>query len=204
MARRPSEIRFVCESCRRPAKVGDIRRWSEQCRYCQGRSWQLLVNYTDTQVEASILGLLSSLIFGVGEPTRKTYTNQVVVDSVSAEVAQFLTEKRRLVASRVVEYIRLREQQELLDRGARACRICNGVCVPAEDKPWTQEGYCSRSCAARDGFEESPLFEPSTDNRHAAPTITVVCPNGHAFEVLASFSGCMRPCPDCGAKTPVP
>ena len=82
------------------------------------------------------------------------------------------------------------------------CLVCDALYVPAENKSWTGQGYCSKSCAMED--DAAPVFEALTEKHLRVPMIAVVCPNGHEFEVFASFSGCIRPCPDCRAKTSVP
>ncbi len=204
MPRKPSQIGFVCESCKKAAKARQIRRWLGQCRRCQAQSWTLLVSYTDTEVDTSALGLLTSPLFG---HKKNTYTNQTAVNGLSARIAQYLTETKSLVASRVVDVLHRLELQSLHDRGAQSCRICDALYVPAEQKPWTQQGYCSKSCAAHSGPTETPIFEESTDDtptHRVASTVKVICTNGHEFQVLASFSGCIRVCPDCAAKTPIP
>ena len=67
--------------------------------------------------------------------------------------------------------------------------------------PWMSNGYCSRLC--------DPNASPADDDQSAAESrshsavIGVTCGNGHEFDVLRSFIGMRRSCPECGAKTPV-
>jgi hypothetical protein len=203
MAREPSQISFVCESCQKRATVDQARRCLGECPRCQSQSWTLVVNYTDEVLEGSMPGLLAASVLGVGSHETKTYSNETVLDGVSAEVVQVLTEEPSLAASRVADYVRLREQLDLREKGARPCEICKVLYVPTESKPWTQQGYCSQLCASRGGVSAARPLEEPTKKRHVS-TITVVCPHGHEFEVLAMFSGCTRPCTECGAKTRVP
>jgi hypothetical protein len=205
MPRKPSHIVFVCEACRRQASPRNLRSWSGRCQRCKSdASWTLVVNYTESDTELSLLGTLSTMIFGLGWFSTKAYTNQMTASGISADVARYLTEKRSLVAPRVVEYIRLREQQNLQQRGAQSCKVCDARYVPSDEKPWSQEGYCSKVCATKDGAAFTVETDTSPGRKPRAHTIAVVCPQGHAFEVLESFAGCIRPCTECGAKTAVP
>lgn len=206
---RPSQIDFVCESCREFAKPRHVRRYNGRCRYCHGQSWTLLVHYRFTEVRRSPMGMLSAFTFGIGWYTANTVTNQSVVPGVPAETARWLTERRWRIKTRVVQHVREYEQNKLRELGAKPCGACGILYVPSPDKPWTQGGYCSKSCAANDAADISaaivaPANGLSTNGRPRMPTLSVVCPNGHRFDVLASFSGCVRPCVNCGAKTLVP
>jgi hypothetical protein len=204
MAQTPSNIAFVCESCQRPAKARQVRRSLGQCPRCRGESWKLVVKYTDVDVALTAFGWATLITLGFAWNRVNKTSNQMAVDGVSAEVAAVLTENRSLVASRVVEYVRLRDQQSLRARGGQLCQVCEVLYVPADDKPWMQQGCCSKSCAAKAGWNASPNEERPNQRRASSPTIAVVCPQGHEFEVLATFSGCVRPCLSCGAKTRVP
>jgi len=203
MTQEPSQISFVCESCQERVTVDEARRLLGECRRCQGQSWTLVVSYTDEVFEGSLPGLLATTVLGGGWHETKTYSNHTVLEGVSAEVVQVLTEEPSLTASRVADYVRLREQLDLREQGARPCGICKVLYVPTESKPWTQQGYCSELCASRGGVNTARPLEASAERRHVS-TIAVVCPHGHEFEVLAMFKGCTRPCTECGAKTPVP
>jgi hypothetical protein len=153
MPRAPSQILFVCESCQQQVDPRQLRRSSGRCDRFSGQgSWTLLVRYTDTEtdVSMSLLGSLSLAFFGIGWQTVNNYTNQMAVGGVSADVAQYLTESPSLVAHRVVEYVRLCDQQDLKQRGAQACKGCGAMYVPSDDKVWTELGYCSKMCAAKD------------------------------------------------------
>jgi hypothetical protein len=76
--------------------------------------------------------------------------------------------------------------------------------MAVKGRTWNEQGYCSKLCASRDGA--NPAVEPSglPGRPSRGHMVEVACPQGHRFEVLASFSGCIRQCPECGAKTPVP
>lgn len=204
MARAPSQIGFTCESCGRDASVRQIRRWRGECGRCQEQSWLLYANYSDTTVKGSSIGVFSWLTLGIGWYSMEKVTNQTAAEGVSAEIARELTEDRSLLAARVVEYLRFREQEKLRARGAKSCRNCGILYVPLSEKPWTHGGYCTKSCAAEDGVSPSPSLQGPQEKLTRVPMIPVVCSNGHEFEVLASFSGCRRPCNFCGVKVDVP
>ena len=131
--------------------------------------------------------------------------NDVTVGGVSAEKVRVLASELTDVREQVVEFIRAHERQVLLDRGAKTCTTCGGLFVPRPNKPWTIQGYCSKQCQREAGDETTPEVEP--EDSHAAKgrsNIAVKCPNGHRFEVMGNFSGCVRRCPKCGEKCQVP
>ncbi|MFT5525490.1 MAG: hypothetical protein ACI9HK_003458 [Pirellulaceae bacterium] len=205
MPRKPSKIFFVCETCGGQATTHDVRTRLGRCGHCaESGSWTIVVSYSETSNELSILGTLSLLAFGVGWRKSSTATNHTTAGGISPDVAQYLTEDRRLLYSRVVEYMRLRGKQELVQQGTLPCRVCDVEYITLDSKPWTQDGYCSKLCAARDGANSPANVAEVSGGQERIPAIKVVCPNGHYFEVLASFSGCRRPCTECGEKTSVP
>lgn len=216
--REPTQIFFVCEGCQKRVKPRVIRRWAGHCRKCESESWTLLVNYSETAYGYSILGLLSGLFYSRGWFNSTTHTNQVSAAGITSDVAQKLTGQPSLVAFQVTQHLRKQETQELHDRGAQPCQTCRTLYVPVAGKPWTEQGFCSKSCAVQGGVEISALNLESSSESSGEPaqnesqtsgsqpsfTTTVKCPNGHEFEVMVSFSGLMRPCSECGAKTRVP
>jgi hypothetical protein len=144
MPRAPSRIVFLCESCQRRAKPRHLRRWSGRCLCDRDSSWTVEVDYTESDTEASVLGSLTAILFGIGWRKRTTYTNQMTAGGITPDVARYLTEKRSHVVPRVVAYIRLREQQDLQRRGAQACRYCDAKYVPSGSKPWHEQGIAAR------------------------------------------------------------
>ncbi len=209
MPRAPSKIGFICESCERSASVRQVRRWLAECRRRRGKSWTVYVDYTDTEVDVSVTATIALTIVGVAWPRIRKLTNRTTVGGVDAETVRALTDERSSVEGRVVYYIRHREQEALRERGARPCRMCDALFMPVDEKPWTLEGHCSKLCAHRDDHRDSSL-QQETPTFHEASTalgrrtVEVICPSGHPFEVPAAFSGCLRRCPACGAKTLVP
>lgn len=207
MPRGPSKITFSCESCRHAASVRQVRRWMGQCYRCQGKSWTLEVQYRETEVNTSAAGLLSFFVFGLGRRTTATHLSRASARGVTDEDARRLVETRSQVARRVTEFIRDREQDALRKQGARNCPQCDAVFMPGWDKPWTLQGYCSKSCAAQGGASSptsaSPLARDAGRSK-SGRILRVICPRGHEFDVPATFSGCQRPCPGCGEKTTVP
>jgi len=89
------------------------------------------------------------------------------------------------------------------DERRNSCITCGAKFVPNENKPWTQQGYCSKVCGlARAETKSIELLKRTLKTDHR-PTITVTCPSDHKFDVMATFAGCIRLCPDCGAKCKV-
>jgi hypothetical protein len=78
------------------------------------------------------------------------------------------------------------------------------VYVPAPNKPWTGKGYCSKFCGVKeDGLSAIVTFDEE-ESPQQSKTVSVQCPAGHPFDVPISFSGLMRPCPQCKQKTRIP
>jgi len=208
-SRLPDKVSFACESCGWQPWAWQLRRQAGACKRCQTESWSITASYTDIDAQVSPFNLFALFSSGLGwlyvYSTLKRLTNQVTVANVGAEVVRELVDTDRLVRRRVSEYLRIRDRQKLEERGAVVCPACQVLFVPAVNKPWNQQGYCSKACAAGDAVV---CFNPTTDEKQSVGqgrlTVQVTCACGHESEHLASFSGCLRPCPSCGAKCKVP
>ncbi len=207
MPKEPTQIFFDCDGCRKRVTPRVIRRWAGICRKCESESWTLCANYSETSYGCSIFGLLAWFLFDRGWSNSTTHTTQVASQGITPEIAQKLTGEPSLVRFQVTQFLHQKELQELHTKGAQNCQVCNSLFVPVAEKSWTAQGFCSNACAAQDGFEvvaaDSSEETPETENQPSFTT-TVECPNGHKFEVMVSFSGMLRPCAECGAKTRVP
>jgi hypothetical protein len=207
VSRLPDKVSFACESCGWRPWAWQIRRHLGACRKCQAKSWSITASYTDVDTpRVSPLSVLA--LSGLGwiylYSSLKRLTNHVTVTNVGAEVILELVDTDRLIRRRVSEYLRIRERQKLEERGAIVCPACEVLFVPAANKPWNQQGYCSKACAADHATVcFTPVADEQSADRHRV-TVLVVCPSGHESEHLASFSGCFRPCPVCGTKCKVP
>jgi hypothetical protein len=204
MPKKPTSVLFVCETCGKSAKPGKVRRWQGWCRRCDGRRWALLAEYTETERNFSLLGILTSLVPGGGLYSVRVATNQVTVRGVSDEVARHLTRDRWQVKAQVAEYLRRQQGAYLRAKGGQTCRACDGLFVPSEDKPWTTLGYCSKACCVEAGATIESMFEETPAEPRGGRTIRITCPCGRAFDVHATYSGCTRRCPECGEKCAVP
>ena len=71
--------------------------------------------------------------------------------------------------------------------GAISCKQCNALFVPASNKSWTENGFCSASCAKQQGetVSNEELFVQRSQSK--VSNIEVTCSSSHAFEVMASF-----------------
>lgn len=202
-SRPPDAVSFTCERCDCKASIRRLRHWGGKCKRCRGESWALTASYTDYELTVGWRSLLDKGTWF----SRNAFSNQVTVGNVSAELAASLVESRRTIKQRVGELLSAREQERLIERGAETCMACGLLFVPAPDKPWTGQGYCSKACAAASDVVCFNQDSPAIENERVASrrlTVYVTCPAGHAFEVLATFSGCFRPCPTCGAKFKIP
>jgi len=91
------------------------------------------------------------------------------------------------------------------------CIICGTNFSLRSLQPYSANGFCSEDCAAKARNNNSSNGESRQDVRsnintssETAPVITITCPKQHSFTVMASFAGCVRPCPKCGEKCQVP
>lgn len=202
MARPPDEIIFFCEGCRNSATPSQLRRWNALCQHCMRESsWTLIASYTDTETQTTAFGVASALMTGIQTYQFNEYTNTLQTPEVPNDVVRFLTSERKLVNERVSEYLSQRSRQDQLRQGALECKQCSATFMAAE-KSWHEKGFCSRLCAAQAGAEG--LDAPKAVKERPKDTVEITCGQGHSFNVLSTFSGCLRPCPECGEKTPVP
>lgn len=163
--------------------------------------WTLIASYTETEVERTSLELG---VVSIGWNEVSSATNNFAVSGVSAEVASELTEDKSQTLERVSDYFRTRQQQQALSQGAKLCKTCQTLFYPTAEKLWTGQGFCSKLCGVKAGAITDVMIESPAALESTKRTIEVSCPGGHVFEVLPTFSGCLRPCPQCGAKCPVP
>jgi hypothetical protein len=159
-----------------------------------------------SDIAATIAGLGLEAATGFGFMQSTTASNQVSYLNIAADIVAKLNADPRSRMRRISELAISIQRQRAMDEGAEECATCGMLFAPVAGKPWTLEGYCSKSCYVQN--EE----DSSGDNTLAAtpvgsgfrPTLKVRCQEGHQFEVLASFRGTLRPCPHCGTKTRVP
>lgn len=202
MPRLPTRISFICEGCQQGATPEQIRKANGHCQVCSVSSWTLLAGYTDTEVGVSPgLSPFGHLAIKVSVDS---LTNEVTVPGIAASVAKGLIADPKLVSERVADYVRSCYREELCKQGARPCLACDALFVPGKDKPWAEEGYCSLVCYTRAGKKVKPAGHEEASRPAARPMITVECPNGHKFQVMASYTGCFRTCPQCGKKCAIP
>ena len=201
MARKPSKIIFTCEDCHSNASPRNVRNWQGRCHRCKRAcTWTVTVFFIDTETERSVLGTISSFLIGLGWYRMVYHTNTLTAGAISTDVARYLTDTRRDVNDRVTKYVRLRQNQEMQKNGAISCLHCEANFVPS-NCAWHSAGYCSRLCATHAGFSE---VEPAQNNLSSAGIVSVLCANGHRFNVPSTFCGCSRPCPTCKSKTFIP
>ncbi len=161
--RYPDNIEFFCERCQLAADAAQVRANLGKCNRCLGESWTLQACFTDIWRETTAEDACATALFApltlplsplVGDllvipfSTKMKSTTGRSAGGVSAETALNLTTDPSLVEPRVLTYLRLREQQDFLDNGARFCQACGGLYIPSREKPWTMEGCCSKACAS--------------------------------------------------------
>jgi hypothetical protein len=215
--RLPNQVQFLCGTCLRAHAPRHIRRYRGECLHCGGRIWTLVASYVDAEINAgsAMLGLLSATTLGVGWASGRVETTQDTFDGIPAEHIYHICDSWFYVKHRAAGYIVMRvaedaarERQSLIDRGATLCDVCGIFYMPADDKPWTRAGCCSKGCFAKRHPGQALLAaRDSGDNsqpKRSVSAIGVSCRCGHAFDVPRTFAGLSRPCPKCGAKVPVP
>lgn len=203
VSRLPSSVSFTCERCGWKPWLQQLCRRLGKCKRCHGETWSLTASYTDYEVSIGWWALFTRWAWYA----RKKFSNEITVANVNADEATDLVENRRLLKRRVSEFLSVRERERLLERGAITCKACDALFVPAAGKPWNEQGYCSKACAAEEGlvvFDQRISTAENESVDRGRLTLHIVCPTGHDFDVLASFSGCVRSCPICGAKCQVP
>ena len=202
MSKKPSKIEFFCEECLRRVTPRRLQRNDGMCHKCPAETtWTLRIYFSEVEVRQNFLGQTISFLYGLGWRNIVTHTSLKVIEGITSEVALALTNDKKKMNSKVVEYLRLRSNQQFQRQGAERCSVCHVQFMPHSDKKWNQQGYCSIMCAAQDG---RPEHLDASEQSVARQAISVVCPNGHTFEVMLSYSGCRRPCTECGAKSQVP
>jgi hypothetical protein len=204
MSRLPNKIGFICGECGCTYDIAEIRNCLPECHQCGAGNWTIVILYQDVSVETSGASILSGLTTGFSWRTSTTHSNEKRYENVSSQVVHFIVEDDSMIGIRIEGFARRHEQHTMIERGGRTCEVCEQLFVPSEDKSWTQKGFCSKSCAAKAGAD---LEEAGSDSISSFPTVkqaTAVCENGHEFSVPVTYSGCLRPCPECKSKTPIP
>jgi hypothetical protein len=202
-------VHISCQKCQRHYPPQEIRRLQGRCADpdCSGEVWTLKMAYQESYTKtAPALFLVNHLAWAVDQVLAKRVTEMrtFAYPDIDRQTILFLAGDDARVYERAVSFGLSRSQQKRLERGAQYCRACGALYENVVDEPWFALGCCSKSCSAQvsDGTDgEMPGTAPVKKLR--AP-IAMTCPNGHAFEVAATFSGCNRPCPECGAKCAVP
>jgi len=207
MIRDPEDIIFVCQQCERESSVEEMFQKHDRCKDCVAAEWTICLIYVDRETTSNEvsngIGLLSLAVLGGGwshDRETKDAVHHLLVRNVKAEILRPLFASLSSARTMVLEYIRLRQKQDMRSQGGD-CLACGALYVSAAAKPWTSAGFCSKSCAATKNWKppEEVAFTAAT-----ASMIAVECSQGHTFEVLPSFAGCVRPCPECGQKSRVP
>ena len=208
MPKKPSKIVFTCESCGCSPKLSCRTLREGDCRKCdQCVTWKVEAHYTEknTNYGRTALGIFGLLVFQRGWLLdQSVHTNKIGASSVTKKMVRTLVADDRLVMERVVEFLRSSNEKEMQRKGAIQCKTCHFAFVASESKTWTLAGYCSVSCSEEGGelVEDHQFVQQQSETK--SPTIPVCCPNGHNFSCLASFAGCLRPCPHCSSKCRVP
>ena len=177
-----------------------------QCRHCGGESCTISAIYaeTGTDIQESALGLGMMAVSGYGFTQESTHANQLIYPDVPAAVVARLNEHPAERMARVGGFVQVMEREKLKKLGGQECTTCGALFVPAAGRVWDEAGYCSKMCLVKDKGPNA-IPQSSTADEEAKPTrvnsIQAQCPSGHSFEVAASFSGMLRPCPQCGSKT---
>jgi len=210
MARRPNAIMFLCERCELQAKPWQVRWHRGACSRCHamGRDkfgqWALAVVYSESETEQSLAGWLSFLTLGIGWLNINNYTNVHWVPGISSSNAYAIVRYRSQVVKNAVRCVRQYQQEVFDKRGALTCKRCEAKFIPSEEKQWTKEGFCSKICGIESGVDGHGNENKPPEFVSKSQTVHAECPAGHRFFPLASFSGCLRPCPICGQLTCVP
>lgn len=219
MARLPDITIFQCESCQTsfqttPRKDRHLLPWLRRlpiqenggCRKCGGQWWKITLTYVeaDYQVSTNPLSLLWGLATTSLPTERSEATSQVEYARVSAETVASLNADPRMRSAMVAEYASAAHRIEMHQQGAKNCRDCGAIYLPASDAPWTLHGYCSKLCLVRRDSQSALVQAKAYTEETSTKNVFVTCAQGHEFAVAKSFRGTKRPCPVCGTKTPVP
>lgn len=221
MPKAPNLVIFRCESCGRAintdARMGNhLLPWKRKlpielngfCRSCGGDSWTISVLYAqsgfDPDESALLIGLSAATHVRFVEPT--TSLSQADYPHVCAAIVAKLNEVPSERMKRVAAFATTREREQLKERGARECGRCGTLFVPTPGKAWSEKGFCSKMCCVeKEGAFACSAPDDAADRKPTqSNTISVTCGAGHHYDVPISFSGLVRPCPQCGLKTAVP
>jgi hypothetical protein len=174
------------------------------CRRCGGDHWTVTAVFSETALDIaeSAVGLGLAVATGHGFVQHSTASNLSTYPGIPAAVVAKLNEIPAERLARVGEFMRTMERAKIKDRGAEECRACGTLFVRTKGPAWHVEGYCSRMCLVQAQGISAAAASGGT-GRQKIDTISVRCGAGHSFEVAASFAGMLRPCPQCGMKTPV-
>jgi hypothetical protein len=217
----PNLAFFCCETCGRQLTTDErmgthLIPWKRRlaiepngcCSACHGDSWTVSVVYsqTSTDIGPTMAGVGLAVVTGVGFSQTSTSSNQTEFPNIPAAVVAKLNEDPSSRMHRISEFVSAMERQRVIERGAKECLTCEMLFVPVADKPWSLAGYCSKSCFVRGDEDDSEGTTRASGSGESGfrPTVQVQCEQGHRFEVLGSFRGMLRPCPQCGVKTRVP
>lgn len=221
MPREPSLAIFTCEFCGR-ASQADARMANHllpfkrrlpilangRCRHCGGEYWSISVLFAEAGVDVaeSVVGIGLAVTTGHGFVQQSTAVNRIDYPHVAATIVAQLNEEPRGRMMRVAQFATAMERDRLKQQGGRDCAQCGALFVPASKTPWSEKGYCCKMCLVEaEGASSAVTFsEVEQPEREALNRIKVQCVSGHIFEVPRSFSGLLRPCPECGEKTRVP
>ncbi|MCE9526259.1 MAG: hypothetical protein K8R36_09425 [Planctomycetales bacterium] len=193
-----------------------MRRNGGACSHCGAESWRLTTTYFDGQVLDDPLHLFFRWAFEVYVVEEIEDTTEIVTTNVPGADAYDIARLRWKYKGAACRYMEMRreldaatERENQKARGAKNCLRCGFFFVPAVEKPWTSMGYCSKGCFGiledKTDLPYLPVAPPAAiASKQNNRTISVVCKNGHAFEVAAMYAGTFRPCPICRQKTEVP
>lgn len=218
-------MKFSCESCGREQGLRQLRNLNGGCGKCGTTTWRLDITFVETASPPAAV-LLASAAFGLiggllaawasGMPAHsEKETMHLATSKIPAEDAAEIAGFGWGYKGAACRYMEMRQELDAAaDRenqktqGARHCLRCNYFFVPAADKPWTTAGYCSKGCCGSLEEDNDLPYLPvapeiETASKLSGRAHSVVCRNGHAFEVAAMYVGTYRPCPICRQKTEI-
>lgn len=209
-------VRFHCATCGREYSPRQIRNGNAICVQCHGNNWNMVTDYREVEANQGFMSIVTEVIFGpiLGHMlNRETKMIQIDTPEISAdEVLAICNAGRFEYRKWAYKYMELRrrldgerDRQALRERGGKNCTTCNMFFMPASDKPWTLEGYCSKRCSPHDivPVEVQATVEPPPTTAPKVPTgrmVRLVCSCGHQFQVSAMYMGILRPCPSCNKR----
>lgn len=220
MSKVPTQVMFTCETCGR-ASTADARMAAHLlpfkrklpiqpnglCRDCSGDRWTITAVFSETEMDLaeSALGLGLAAATGIGFVQHSTAAHSFVYPGIPASLVAQLDEIPAERLARVAVFVREMERSKREEQGAQRCLTCDAVFMGTAGQSWHAAGYCSKLCLAQSqkNSAAAPASSASSPAPQKANTVRVQCASGHFFEVPVSFMGMMRPCPQCGTKTPV-